>query len=431
MIEKWRAWSDSGGDLDNYVGTDFLLTLCTIYWATNSITSSMRDYYDSRWYGAPLASTDYVTTPTAVSVFAHHFVSEGEPPREWYERLYNITQWTVAPRGGHFAAIEAPDSSCRAYSQSLWWLICRLRLWNACEVSQIGMSGAVAKLASVFLPPDEAVSVRAVVEAANDLWPVEGAHEWDAVGLVCGEHAAAVSRILLCVDVVSATVTEAIGAKADLVLAHHPLLLRGVTSVADHDYKGALLTSLIRSKIALLTAHTNADIVWDGVSDVFAARLGLSETTPIVAQGGSSVGVGRVGKLPEPMTLGEFASSVAATIPATVGDVRVAGDPHRVVSRVAVCGGAGDSLLRERAVQTADVYVTSDLRHHPASEARENAMHGGGPALIDVSHWASESLWLEVAAAQLRTRFPQIDVRVSTLRTDPWDFVVSQNGALS
>ena len=97
-----------------------------------------------------------------------------------------------------------------------------------------------------------------------------------------------------------------------------------------------------------------------------------------------------------------------------------------MVTTVAVCGGAGDSLLDSAAVRGADVYITSDLRHHPASEFREDALHGGGPALIDVSHWASEWLWLDVAAQQLRAALPGIDITVSELNTDPWDFVVVQ-----
>ena len=114
LIEKWRAWSDSGGDVDARFGTDFLLTMLTIFWVTNSITSSMRDYYDTRWHATPLSDTDYVRTPTAMSLFPHEFVPEGEPPREWYERLYNIQRWTVSAHGGHFAAIEEPDILARA-----------------------------------------------------------------------------------------------------------------------------------------------------------------------------------------------------------------------------------------------------------------------------------------------------------------------------
>jgi len=93
------------------------------------------------------------------------------------------------------------------------------------------------------------------------------------------------------------------------------------------------------------------------------------------------------------------------------------------VRRVALCAGAGDTFLADAAVTGADVYVTADLRHHPASEAREQAaLRGGTPALVDVSHWASEALWLEAAAEALRPRLPGVRVDVSAARTDPWDF---------
>jgi putative NIF3 family GTP cyclohydrolase 1 type 2 len=82
--------------------------------------------------------------------------------------------------------------------------------------------------------------------------------------------------------------------------------------------------------------------------------------------------------------------------------------------------------LNEPAVLAADVFITSDLRHHPASEARENARLMRGPALVDVSHWASEWLWLEAASEELRTLLPEVTITVSELRTDPWDFAVVQ-----
>ena len=110
------------------------------------------------------------------------------------------------------------------------------------------------------------------------------------------------------------------------------------------------------------------------------------------------------------------------------GEVTIrAGDFDLPVTTVALCGGAGDAYLSEPAVLAADVYITSDLRHHPASEARENARASGrGPALIDVSHWASEWLWLDSAAAELREALPGVTITVSDLRTDPWDFAVTQ-----
>jgi pimeloyl-ACP methyl ester carboxylesterase len=109
VLEKWRLWSDSGGDLDATFGRDQILTMLTIWWVSGSITSSMRDYYDNRWHPYDLGPDDLVRVPTAMAVFANEFVPEGEPPRSWYERLYAIERWTVFERGGHFAAAEVPD----------------------------------------------------------------------------------------------------------------------------------------------------------------------------------------------------------------------------------------------------------------------------------------------------------------------------------
>lgn len=269
-------------------------------------------------------------------------------------------------------------------------------------------------------------TLRSVRETVERLWPLAGAESWDAPGLVTGDPEAQIGRILLVVDAVAATVEEAVASKTDLIIAHHPLLLRGVTSIAEDRYKGALLSRLIRSGCALIAAHTNADVVDAGTSAVLARTLGLQGTTPIAPAADGTTGIGRVGTLAEPTTLGALARRLADILPPTAGGVRAAGDYHQSVSRVAVCGGAGDSLLGSEAVRSADVYITADLRHHPASEAREQAVLGGGPALLDVSHWASEWLWLDTAAAQLREALPGIDIEVSELRTDPWDFAILQ-----
>ena len=109
IVEKWRAWGDTGGDVSARFGRDFLLTLLTVYWATGSITTSIRDYYDNRWHGSEPGPADRVTVPTAIAVFANEFVPEGVPPPSWASRLYDVRRRTVFPRGGHFAAVEEPD----------------------------------------------------------------------------------------------------------------------------------------------------------------------------------------------------------------------------------------------------------------------------------------------------------------------------------
>lgn len=280
------------------------------------------------------------------------------------------------------------------------------------------------------------VTVADVNSAIEALWPLAGAEDWDAPGLLVGDPAAEVGSIHLAVDAVGDTVDEAVELGADLLLVHHPLLLRGVTSVAEDRYKGAIVAKLIRSGCALVAAHTNADVVETGTSAVLAKLLGLVDAAPIVpsasnaASGVPTRGLGRVGALETPVTLGALAARLGEILPPTAGGIRVSGEFEAIIETVALCGGAGDSLLGEAAVRAADVYVTSDLRHHPASEAAENARVAGGPALIDVSHWASEWLWLDTAAQELREALPGIRVTVSDLRTDPWDFVVVQSNSV-
>ena len=109
LIEKWRSWSHDLARIDR----DILLANLTIFWATQTIGSSMRDYYDERWHGTAIGPDDFVDVPTAVAVFANELVSEGTPPREWAERLFDIVRWTPMPRGGHFAPAEEPELLAR------------------------------------------------------------------------------------------------------------------------------------------------------------------------------------------------------------------------------------------------------------------------------------------------------------------------------
>jgi dinuclear metal center YbgI/SA1388 family protein len=262
-------------------------------------------------------------------------------------------------------------------------------------------------------------TVADVVAALDARYPPTWAEEWDRVGLVLGEPASPVHRILCVVDCVPETVAEARSVGADLILAHHPLLLRGVSSVAPTTYKGRTVHDLIRGGTALYTAHTNADVADPGVSDALAARLGLVDLRPLrPARGaaeGDGRGSGRVGRLPRPVPLAELTALAARALPATAWGVRAAGDPARVVATVAVCGGAGDGFLADAAAAGVDAYLTADLRHHPASEH----LAAGGPALLDAAHWATERPWLDDVAAWLRAALP-LEVVVSDLPTDVW-----------
>ena len=269
-----------------------------------------------------------------------------------------------------------------------------------------------------------------VLEAAEELWPQSLAEDWDAVGLVAGRTGAPVSKVVLAVDPTLAVIEDAIARGADLLITHHPLLLRGVTQVAGTNFKGEAIHRLIETGTALLTAHTNADSAVGGVNDALADAFGLKDCVPLVESkdGLPEEGLGRVGFLDKPMKLEDFAERVYTVLPAVAGGIRVAGDRTGLVRKVALCSGAGDSLFDAVRSHQADVYVTADLRHHPASEARE-AAGSGFPYLIDVSHFASEWVWLSSAAKALgnvlRDLGHEVEIEVSQVNSDPWDFILT------
>ncbi len=373
-------------------------------------------------------------------------------------------------------------------------------------------------------------SLKDVVAVLDSLYDPHWADSWDAVGTVIGDPDAEVTSILFAVDPVQKVADEAVARGVDLVVTHHPLFLKPVTSVAATTPKGRVVHTLASNGIALHTCHTNADSPAFGVSESMALHLGLTDVTPLRhdlestldawaiyvphesadrvaaamheagagqlgdydraqfrSRGDGSFrplaganpaigevgeiewvpetkleliapsrlresirramiaahpyeevahtvtehapahadrGSGRIGKLPHPMSLAEFAHHVQHRLPNHASATRVAGDLTRRIETVAVCGGSGDFMLADATAAGADVYVTSDLRHHPVSEHQESA---DACALVDVPHWAAESTWLAVVASELNSRLGgTVNTHVSELVTDPWSLALTQ-----
>jgi dinuclear metal center YbgI/SA1388 family protein len=259
-------------------------------------------------------------------------------------------------------------------------------------------------------------------------YPAEWAEHWDRVGLVTGRPEQSIHRVLCVIDVTPDTVAEAIALKADLILAHHPLLLKGVSSVAAVNPAGRMIHELIANDVALFVAHTNADIASPGVSDALADALGIVGRMPLrpakFPATGDGRGHGRVGRLPVVMPLREFAQLAARVLPTGDLGVRIAGDPAKRITLVAVCGGSGDEFLPQARELGVDVYLTGDLKHHKASDH----LLEGGPALIDAGHWATEQPWLAEVAQWLQKE-ASLETVVSSVRTDPWTAHVYGNFA--
>lgn len=288
------------------------------------------------------------------------------------------------------------------------------------------------------------------VEVLETLYPLRYAESWDHPGLIVGDLADPVTDIVFAADPTMDVVENAIASGANLLVTHHPLFFRAVHEVSGNGFRGDIVAKLYRSHCALWVGHTNADAAYRGVAQAAADAFGLEGQTPMVpiedATSPTPVGEGRVGTLPEPMTLREFAARVAGELPPTPYGVQVAGPLDEPVQTVAVLPGSGDSMFGEVNGLGVDVYVTSDLRHHPATDEMQQAYyeasmrsrgiaigegHGEGvkPALVNTPHSAIESLWFRYALQDVPDAIEAAygvrpAVRWDSRRTDPWDLVI-------
>lgn len=261
--------------------------------------------------------------------------------------------------------------------------------------------------------------VAEVLGVLNDLYRVDLSQDWDVNGLNLGKLDQSVRKILFTVDITNKVADQAVSENVDLIVSHHPLLLHPVSLISEETSKGKIIAKLNRANISLINAHTNADAAEGGVSDALAQVLGLIDIKPI-----SDFGLGRYGKLPKAVTLMSFAETVKQSLPANSAATLISGELQSQVTTVAVCGGAGDGLLNQVRALPVDVYLTADLRHHPTQDNKELQ----GPALISVSHWASEWPWLEKCQADLNRELTNggfnVESKVSKINTDPWDAAI-------
>lgn len=254
----------------------------------------------------------------------------------------------------------------------------------------------------------------------------ETAAAWDQVGLQVGAPDDAVTAAMVSLDVTPAVLDEAEQRNVDLVIAHHPLLFRPLPRLTPETAAGALALRAARRGIAVLAVHSNFDAAVRGTTAPVVDALGLADVTPLEPlDADPSLGLGRVGSLARAMTVREVADRLVTALPAP--HLRVAGPLDRLVTRVAACGGAGDSLLDDARAAGAELYVTGDLRHHVVLDALTL-----GLSVIDAGHYATEAAALPVLrdrlAASASARGLAARLLASTMTTEPWSDYCAHHG---
>jgi dinuclear metal center YbgI/SA1388 family protein len=275
-------------------------------------------------------------------------------------------------------------------------------------------------------------TVAKIIQIMDQLAPPLLAEEWDNVGLQIGDPRQPAGRIWVALDPSPEVVKAACQKKVDLLVTHHPLIFRPLTSIDFETPGGSIIQMATHHQLAIFSAHSNLDIVQDGVNDVLAQRLGLRNLAvlqPIQARerakenmtsltgDETEFGIGRIGALTRAGSLKSLVTMVKKRL--KLDFVRVSGDLEMKVTRVAICSGSGSSLMQAFLSSKAQVYISGDIHYHNAREA-ETANRG----IIDIGHFPSEHLMVDALAQQLESILSkdgiEAEIKACKIEKDPF-----------
>ena len=247
------------------------------------------------------------------------------------------------------------------------------------------------------------LKVKDVVEVIEGFAPVSLQEGWDNSGLCIGSADAPVSSVLLGLDCTPELVDEAVACGADMIITHHPLIFSGLKKISLDNPVGEAVIKAIRAGISIYAAHTNADKVIAGVSGAMAARLGLVNVT-ILDEDGDGTGLGVVGDLPQPISADEAIRLVKDRF--SLKAMRTSRPLEGEISRVAMCGGSGGSLIGAAIRSGAQLYLSGDISYH-------NFFTKDGFMIMDIGHYESEIEIVEILFSLIKKNFPTFAVRIT------------------
>ncbi len=275
-------------------------------------------------------------------------------------------------------------------------------------------------------------TVAEIIKIMDQLAPPLLAEEWDNVGLQIGDPRLPVRRIWVALDPSPEVVKAACQKEVDLLITHHPLIFRPLKSIDFETPGGSSIRMAAHHQMAIFSAHTNLDIVRDGVNDVLAQRLGLrnlSVLQPVkvgerakedirpLTGGQTEYGIGRIGSLAKAGSLKSLVSLVKKKL--KLDFVKIAGDLEMKITQVAICSGSGSSLMQAFLSSKAQAYISGDIHYHDAREAED-----ANRAIIDIGHFPSEHLMVDALAQQLANIISkagiEAEITACTIEKDPF-----------
>ena len=257
------------------------------------------------------------------------------------------------------------------------------------------------------------MKIKEVLSALERFAPLPLQESWDNAGLQVGLTEAEVSGALLCLDVTEKVVDEAVEKGCNLIVSHHPLLFRGLKTISDLTDVQRTVRKAIRQDVCVVSMLTNMDNARGGVNFKIAEKLGLTDVEFLSSKrvGDTECGSGIIGTLTEPMAADDFIRLVKRTF-----DVECAMTNEllrRPVSRVAVCGGAGDFLLDEAIAAGADAFITGEMHYHQYFGYEQRIQ------ICVIGHYQSEQYTAEVFRDIIQAECPDVRTEIAETNTNP------------
>ena len=256
------------------------------------------------------------------------------------------------------------------------------------------------------------MKIKEITDAIEQYAPLRLQEEWDNAGFQVGDPEAQVTGVLLCTDATLPVIAEAAFLGYNLVIAHHPLIFHGLKKIIGRTPVERTVAMAIKHDITVYSAHTNMDSAWQGVSFRMADKIGMTDVEfldanvvpPYGEQQSATAGCGVIGNI-KPMTARDVLKRVKAAF--EVGAIRYSGDGDAIVSRVALCGGAGGFLLDKAVEQGAQLYVTADMRYHDFLDNKDRIV------TADIGHYESEHFTKEIFLEIIQKKNPTFAVAFS------------------
>ena len=254
------------------------------------------------------------------------------------------------------------------------------------------------------------MKVKDIITIIEDFAPLSVQEGWDNSGLCVGSPEDDVNGVLIALDCTPELVDEAVACGADMIVTHHPLIFSGLKKISPNNQVGLAVTKAIRAGISIYAAHTSADKVLAGVSGDMARRLGLQDVI-ILQKDGDETGLGVVGNLPEPISSEQAIELVKQAF--SLKAMKTSKPLDGMISRVAMCGGSGGSLIGEARRSGAQLYISGDISYH-------NFFTEEGFMIMDIGHYESEIGIVEILFALIKKNFPTFAVRITqNLNSNP------------